>query len=150
MSNASWCVTHEVHTDERPRIISDNGPQFIAKDFKVFIRLTGMTTHVLPQSNGKFERWHKTIKDDTIRPGQPQNVDEARVLVARWVEHYNTVRLHSAIGHITPADRLAGGGPAIWSTRDARLGAAREAYRLRRAEFHQGWHDLPFSMFRFP
>ena len=32
---------HEVHPDERPRIISDNGPQFIAKDFKEFIRLTG-------------------------------------------------------------------------------------------------------------
>jgi putative transposase len=34
---------HEAHPNERPRIISDNGPQFIAKDFKEFIRLTGMT-----------------------------------------------------------------------------------------------------------
>jgi transposase InsO family protein len=49
-------------------VISDNGPQFIAKDFKEFIRLTGMT-HVrtspyYPQSNGKLERYHKTIKGD--------------------------------------------------------------------------------------
>jgi transposase InsO family protein len=56
-------------------------------------RLTGMT-HVrtapyYPQSNGKIERWHKTIKDDAIRPGQPKTVDQARALVVRWGEHYN-------------------------------------------------------------
>ena len=132
---------HERYPDERPRIISDNGPQFIAKDFKEFIRLTGMT-HVrtapyYPQSNGKIERYHKTIKGDAIRPGQPGSLDEARTLVARFVEHYNTVRLHSAIGYITPADHLAGRGPAIWAQRDARLEAAREVRRLRRAELHQ-------------
>jgi transposase InsO family protein len=132
---------HEAHPDERPRIISDNGPQFIAKDFKEFIRLTGMT-HVrtapfYPQSNGKLERYHKTIKEDAIRPGQPKTLEEARELVARWVEHYNTVRLHSAIGYITPADRLADRGPTIWATRDARLEASREVRRVRRAELHQ-------------
>ena len=52
--------------EARPRIISDNGPQFIAKDFKEFIRISGMT-HVrtspfYPQSNGKIERWHKSLK----------------------------------------------------------------------------------------
>jgi putative transposase len=121
----------EAFPDERPRVISDNGPQFIAKDFKEFIRLTGMT-HVrtspyYPQSNGKIERWHKTIKGDAIRPGQPGSLDEARALVARWVEHYNTVRLHSAIGYITPADFLAGRAKAIWAERDLRLEAARRA-----------------------
>ena len=121
----------EAFPDERPRVISDNGPQFIAKDFKEFIRLTGMT-HVrtspyYPQSNGKIERWHKTIKGDAIRPGQPGSLDEARALVARWVEHYNTVRLHSAIGYITPADFLAGRAKAIWAERDRRLEAARRA-----------------------
>ncbi len=46
-----------------PRIISDNGPQFIAKDFKEFIRISGMkhvrTSPYYPQSNGKIERWHR-------------------------------------------------------------------------------------------
>ncbi len=107
----------EKHHEAKPRISSDNGPQFIAKDFKEFIRLTGMT-HVrtspyYPQSNGKLERYHKTIKSDAIRPGQPTSLDEARALVARFVEHYNTVRLHSAIGYIAPADFLAGRGAAI-------------------------------------
>jgi transposase InsO family protein len=131
----------EQHADESPRIISDNGPQFIAKDFKEFIRLTGMT-HVrtspyYPQSNGKLERYHKTIKSDAIRPGAPRTLDEARDLVARFVEHYNTVRLHSAIGYITPADALAGRGRAIWAERDRRLAAARDARAQRRSELHQ-------------
>jgi putative transposase len=126
---------------EHPRIISDNGPQFIAKDFKEFIRLTGMT-HVrtapyYPQSNGKIERWHKTLKGDAIRPGQPSTLAEARALVERYVEHYNTVRLHSAIGYITPNDFLAGRAKAIFAERDRKLAAARETRRLRREELRQ-------------
>jgi putative transposase len=132
---------HEMHPGEKPRVISDNGPQFIAKDFKEFIRLTGMT-HVrtspyYPQSNGKLERYHRTIKSDGIRPGRPATLDHARELIARFVEHYNTVRLHSAIGYITPADFLAGRGPVIWKERDRRLAAAREARARRRAEQRQ-------------
>lgn len=131
----------EAFPGQRPRVISDNGPQFIAKDFKEFIRLTGMT-HVrtapyYPQSNGKIERWHKTIKTDALRPAAPASLEEARALVARWVEHYNTVRLHSAIGYITPADLLAGRASEIWQARDRKLEAAREARRLRLAELRQ-------------
>ena len=126
----------EKYPDEHPRIISDNGPQFVARDFKEFIRLTGMT-HVrtspyYPQSNGKIERWNRTVKSDAIRPGQPQTVEQARTLVERFVEHYNNVRLHSAIGYITPADFLAGRAKQIQAARDAKLEAAREIRRLRR------------------
>lgn len=128
----------ELYPGEKPRIISDNGPQFIARDFKEFIRLTGMT-HVrtspyYPQSNGKLERFHRTIKADGIRPGQPNTIEEARALVARFVDHYNDVRLHSAIGYIAPTDFMAGRAAEIHTTRDAKLLAAREARRLRRAE----------------
>jgi transposase InsO family protein len=95
------------------------------------------TSPYYPQSNGKIERWHKTIKADAIRPGQPATLDDARALVARWVEHYNTIRLHSAIGYITPADFLAARGPAIWAGRDTKLEAAREARRVRRTATQQ-------------
>jgi transposase InsO family protein len=71
--------------EARPRIISDNGPQFIAKDFKEFIRLSGMT-HVrtspyYPQSNGKLERWNQSIKSECIRPGVPLSLADAKRLV---------------------------------------------------------------------
>lgn len=112
-----------------PRIISDNGPQFVANDFKQFIRLCGMT-HVrtspyYPQSNGKIERFHRTIKGDCIRPQTPLSLDDARRLVADYVTHYNTVRLHSAIGYITPQAKLEGRDKAILAERDRKLEAAR-------------------------
>src|SRR6202166_501910 len=79
---------------------------------KEFIRVWGMT-HVrtspyYPQSNGKIERWHKSLKGECIRPGTPLSLDDARRLVGGYVEHYNNVRLNSAIGYITPEDMLAG------------------------------------------
>src|SRR6202167_2523921 len=84
----------ECHPGVTPRIISDNGPQFLAKDFKEFIRICGMT-HVktspyYPQSNGKIERFHRTIKGDCIRPETPLSLEDARRIVARYVEQYNT------------------------------------------------------------
>lgn len=119
-----------------PRIISDNGPQFIARDFKAFIRLCGMT-HVrtspyYPQSNGKLERWHKSLKNECIRPGTPLSLEEARRLIEGYVAHYNTVRLHSAVGYVAPADKLAGRESSIFAERDRRLEAARERRRLAR------------------
>jgi len=123
--------------DARPGIITDNGPQFIAKDFKEFIRFCGMT-HVRtspyhPQSNGKIERWHQTLKVDCIRPHMPLSLDDARQLVESFVDHYNRIRLHSAIGYVTLADKLTGREAAIFTDRDRKLAAARE----RRAQKRQ-------------
>ena len=124
----------EAFPDAKPRIISDNGPQFVAKDFKSFIRIKGMdhvrTSPYYPQSNGKLERWHKSLKSECIRPKTPLNIDEARRLVSAYVDDYNQRRLHSAIGYVTPADKLAGKAPAILANRDRKLAEARE----RRAE----------------
>ncbi len=124
---------HERFPEARPRIISDNGPQFIAKDFKEFIRLAGMT-HVrtspyYPQSNGKMERWYQTLKVTTIRPTPPESLEDAQRLVTAFVSYYNHERLHSAIGFVTPADRLAGRAEAIWAARDEKLEAARACRR---------------------
>jgi len=92
----------EKYPEAMPRIISDNGPQFIARDFKEFIRISGMT-HVrtspfYPQSNGKLERWHKSLKSECIRPLTPLTLEDALRLIQAYVHYYNTVRLHSAIG----------------------------------------------------
>ncbi|MEL6898245.1 MAG: IS3 family transposase [Planctomycetota bacterium] len=120
----------EKHPDATPRIISDNGPQFLAGDFKSFIRQSGMT-HVrtspyYPQSNGKLERWHSSLKQECVRPSAPRDGDEARQKIAAYVEHYNTERLDSAIGYITPADRMAGKTEEIQQARDRKLETARQ------------------------
>jgi putative transposase len=124
-----------------PRIISDNGPQFIAKDFKEFIRICEMT-HVrtspyYPQSNGKIERWHRTLKGDCIRPQTPLTLEDAQRIVARYVEHYNTVRLHSAIGYVTPKDKLERREAVIFAERDRKLEQARERRKERRQAARQ-------------
>ena len=140
----------EAFPEARARIISDNssarladhGPQFVAKDFKAFIRVKGMehvrTSPYYPQSNGKLERWHKSprlssgrsLKSECIRPKTPLNLDEARRLVSAYVDHYNQHRLHSAIGTIAPADKLAGRAPDILENRERKLSKA----RVQRAE----------------
>jgi transposase InsO family protein len=126
----------EKYPHETPRIISDNGSQFLAKDFKEFIRLCGMT-HVrtspyYPQSNGKLERFHGSIKGECLRPGTPISLEDAVRIVGRYVEHYNQVRLHSAIGYIAPADKLAGREAEIFAARDRKLTEARERRKAQR------------------
>ena len=139
----------EKHPGVTPRIISDNGPQFIARDFKEFIRICGMT-HVrtspyYPQSNGKIERFHRTIKGDCIRPGTPLTLEDACRLVSGYVKYYNEERLHSAIDYITPRDKLEGREKEILKERDRKLEAARErrkALRQAAQEATAGTEDL--------
>jgi len=128
----------ECYPDARPRIISDNGPQFIAKDFKEFIRVAGMT-HVrtspyYPQSNGKIERWHGLLKRECIRPGVPLSLETARHLVDSFVDHYNQVRLHGAIGYVAPIAKLERRENVILVERDRKLEAARERRRQARRQ----------------
>lgn len=121
-----------------PKLISDNGPQFIALDFKEFIRLSGMT-HVrtspfYPQSNGKQERMQGTVKRECIREKNPGTVEEARRYVGDYVKHYNTERLHSAIGYVTPQTMLEGRQSEIHQARDQKLEAARERRKRSRSQ----------------
>lgn len=126
----------EMFPAARPRVISDNGPQFVARDFKEFIRLCGMT-HVrtspyYPQSNGKIERWHQTLKVTAIRQQTPLTLDDARQVVTRFVAEYNERRLHSALGYVTPRVKLEGREPQIFRERDRKLEAARAARAVKR------------------
>ena len=128
----------EKFPDARPRIITDNGPQFISRDFKEFIRIAGMT-HVrtspyYPQSNGKIERYHRTIKGDCIRVTAMWSIEDAQRAVTDYVEHYNEVRLHSAIGYVTPQTKLKGKEKEVFQERDRKLEAARQERRSKRAE----------------
>ena len=108
-----------------PRIISANGPQCIAKDFKHFIRLCGMkhvrTSPYYPQSNGKIERYHRTILSDCIRRLSPLTPDDAKRGLGKYVLEYNTIRLHSAIGDVALLAMLEGRQQAIFDERDRKL-----------------------------
>jgi putative transposase len=72
------------------------------------------------ESNGKIERWHKSLKGECIRPGTPLSLEDARRLVKGYVDHYNDVRRNSAIGYSTPKDVHAGHQQEIQAEREAR------------------------------
>lgn len=124
----------EKFPEASPKIITDNGPQFIARDFKEFIRISGMchvkTRPFYPQSNGKIERWHQSLKSECLRPKTPLSLEDAQRLVGEFVDHYNRVRLHSAIGFIAPQDKLNSREEAIFAERDRKLAEAREKRRI--------------------
>ncbi len=127
----------ELFPQAHPRIISDNGPQFLSRDFKEFIRISGMT-HVrtspyYPQSNGKIERWHQSLKVEGIRPRTPLSLEDARRIVGGFVREYNEVRLHSGIDYLTPRDKLEGRAERILAERDRKLAAARDLRKQKRA-----------------
>ena len=127
----------EKYPNAKARVITDNGPQFISKDFKEYIRLKGMT-HVrtspfYPQSNGKVERWHKTLKHESIRPNSPISLQDAEEIVSKFVSYYNNIRLHSAIGYISPLDQLEGRQEEIFRSREVKLSQARDERKLKRS-----------------
>lgn len=116
----------EQYPHANPRIITDNGPQFIAKDFKEFIRIAGMT-HVrtspyYPQSNGKIERYHRTIKGECLRITGLWSIDQAREVVVQYV---------------TPLTKLNGQEKQVFAERDRKLEAAREQRQANRAAARQ-------------
>ena len=118
-----------------PRVISDNGSQFISKEFKLFISQVGMT-HVktsvrYPQSNGKLERCNKTIKQ-YLRTMYIADFADGLRLIGQFIKYYNYERLHSAIGYLSPADRLNGRDKIIFEQREQKLESARQRRRLLR------------------
>lgn len=124
----------ELYAKENPALITDNGSQFLAKDFKEFIRentLKHIRTSVrYPQSNGKIESFHKSIKSECIRRQSFLSIEDARNRVAEWINEYNFSRLHSAIGYITPNDMMLGRAMAIFKERDRKLQEARERRKI--------------------
>lgn len=102
----------EKYPDKKPRIISDNGGQFISKDFQEFIKfleLTHIRTSVAyPQSNGKLERFHRSIGIECLHTNSFISIEDAREIIAKYIDYYNVVRLHSSIFYLTPEDLLTG------------------------------------------
>jgi putative transposase len=85
-----------------------------------------------------IERKNRTLaqiaQGECIRPGTPLSLEDARRLVKGYVEHYNDVRLNSAIGYITPKDMLADRQQEIHAERDRKLEEARRQRQIRRQQ----------------
>lgn len=127
----------EAFPTANPRVISDNGSQFISKEFRVFLAQVGMThtttSPYYPQSNGKLERCNKTIKE-FLRTMYIADSKDGLRLIGEFIGYYNTQRLHSAIGYVTPKDKLAGNEQQIFNTRDEKLENARALRQKQRAQ----------------
>ncbi len=100
----------EKYSGFKPRIISDNGSQFIAKDFTEYLRQLGLqhvrTSIAYPQSNGKIERAHRTLQEECLNKKSFVNLDDARKQISQFVDYYNSKRLHSSLYYLTPEDFL--------------------------------------------
>ena len=102
----------EKHPNVHPRLITDNGSQFISKDFAQYIKQVGLqhirTSIAYPQSNGKIERYHRTIHQECLTTSSLIDLDDARKQIAEYIEYYNNKRLHSSLFYLTPDDFLFG------------------------------------------
>jgi len=140
----------EKFPNQKPRVISDNGPQFVSRDFKSFINICDMT-HVktspyYPQSNGKLERWHGSLKKEGLRPNSPLDEKDAKRIIERYINDYNGVRLHSAIGYVPPALRLEGKDHELLAHREHKLKAAIEHRKhIHQATLRTESEEIPFS-----
>ena len=111
---ASGC--DQAHVRHKPRLLSDNGPSYIAGELADYIEARSMS-HVRgapmhPQTQGKIERWHQTLKnrillENYFLPGDLQTQ------IGAFVEHYNHRRYHESLDNVTPADAYFGRAAAI-------------------------------------
>ncbi|NDH41302.1 MAG: IS3 family transposase [Gammaproteobacteria bacterium] len=106
---------------QKPRLLSDNGPCYIAGDLAKYLEKNGMD-HVRgapnhPQTQGKIERWHQTLKNRILLENYYLE-GELEAAINAFVEHYNHRRHHESLGNLTPADVYFGRGPAILAERE--------------------------------
>jgi len=120
------------------RVISDNGTQFISKDFTEYLRFAGLqhvkTSIAYPQSNGKIERFHRTIHDECLIRKSLINLEDARRQIKNYIEYYNTNRLHSSLFYLAPEDFLKGRVDERIKVRESKIKEAKiKRYSLRNA-----------------
>ncbi len=108
-----------------PRLITDNGSQFLTSEFKATLKefsMTNVKTSVNhPQSNGKLERFHGTIKSEAIRDMPKFTLEQVKNEVDTWIHFYNYERLHSALDYVAPMDVMDGKKDSILSERKRKL-----------------------------
>lgn len=123
-------------TGASPEVVTDNGSQFTARDFRELVRdfelehIRIRTYH--PESQGRIERYHRSTRE-ALEAADLENLVKAREIIGRWVEHYNERRLHAALHYLPPAEYYAGDPQARLAERRQKL----EAARARRCELNR-------------
>jgi len=116
---ASGC--DQVHVVHKPRLLSDNGSSYVSGDLAEWLSDKGMKhsrgAPYHPQTQGKIERWHQTLKNRVLLenyflPGDLEAQIEA------FVDHYNHQRYHESLNNVTPSDVYFGRAQAILNKRE--------------------------------
>lgn len=132
----------EKFPDVKPRVISDRGGPYIAREFKEYLRNAGLKQTLIsaryPESNGKMERFYKTIKGECIRRSSFLSISDARRIIAEFIAYYNDKRLHSAVDYIAPLNILQGKREEIIQRRTEKLALA----RVKRSEYYNQFSTL--------
>lgn len=93
-------------------IRSDNGPEFVAKKVRGWLKRIGVQTLYIepgsPWENGYIESFNGKLRDELLNLEVFDTLFEAKVLVERWRKEYNTLRPHSALGYRPPAPESIG------------------------------------------
>ncbi len=110
----------DVPVEDRTRLLSDNGSGYVSRAFREYLHLVGIR-HILaspfhPQTNGKLERYHRTLKN-SVNQVPYEVVPDLEAAIRDFVAFYNHRRYHKALGDITPADVLEGRRQAILARR---------------------------------
>jgi len=125
-----------------PRIITDNGSQFISKDFRELTMLLEIehtfTSPSHPQSNGKLERFHRTLKSEHIRTTAYISYEDAKERMGRWIEYYNNRRLHGAVFYLPPEEVFQG-------MKEKRLAERREKMHTAYINRRRYWQSVDAS-----
>ena len=118
----------------RPRLLSDNGASYVAEDLAAWLtrqkieHVRGAPYH--PQTQGKIERWHQTLKNRILLENYYLPGD-LRAHIDRFVDHYNHRRYHESLQNLTPADVYFGRGQTILLQRER---IKRETIKRRRLQ----------------
>lgn len=105
----------------RPRLLSDNGPAYLSKDLKKFLKrkdidhIRGAPYH--PQTQGKIERWHRSMKNvvQLLNYYSPSQLAEA---IDDFVAYYNNQRYHESLDNMTPVSVYYGKEKEVQSERE--------------------------------
>jgi len=100
-----------VPVEDRTKLLSDNGSGYLSRTFRDYLHLVGIR-HIVaapfhPQTNGKIERYHQTVKQD-VNQVPYDFPSQLEVAIRDFVDYYNFRRYHKALGNVTPLDVLEG------------------------------------------